>query len=93
MDSFDFLEVVEGNLLWEETKDDTLLNWLAWFTANQMMSTGNMKKGTDALKLKKGLYQSADDIAEEQEQTAEKANKDAQDERDKLIKRFGLPKT
>jgi hypothetical protein len=90
MDCFDFLERVEGALLWQEQKDDTMLNWIAWFTANQMMSTGNMKKGTDALKIKKGLYQSAEDVAEEKDNTQDKKKKDADAERDKLKARFNL---
>jgi hypothetical protein len=90
MDCFEFLERVEGNLLWHDEKEDTLLNCMAWFTANEMMSSGKMKKGTDALKLKKGLYQSAEDIAEEREHTKEKVKKDVQNERDKLIQRFNL---
>lgn len=90
LDSFDFLERVEGALLWHEYELDEMLNNFAWFTANQMMSTGNMKKGTDALKLKKGLYKSLEDIQDEQIETAEKKKKDAQEERDKLMKRFDL---
>lgn len=89
MDCFEFLEIVEGNLLWHEHQMDELLNNFAWFTANQMMSTGNMKKGTDALKLKKGLYKSLEDVAEEQSKKANK-KKNAQAEREKLIKRFNL---
>jgi len=95
MDSFDFLEKVEGALLWHEYKLDEMLNNFAWFTANQMMSTGNMKKGTDAMKLKQGLYKSLEDIEEEQdseESKADKAKKSAEDEKAKLIERFKLNK-
>lgn len=89
LDCFDFLERVEGALLWHEYQLDETLNNFAWFTANQMMSTGNMKKGTDALKLKKGLYQSLEDRAEEV-QAEEKKAIDVQAEKDKLKQRFNL---
>ena len=89
MDVSEFLERVEGCLLWHEYQLDEVLNNQAWFTANLMMASGNMKKGTDALKLKKGLYKSLEDI-EEEINKAKNAEKDAESERAKLIKRFNL---
>ena len=87
MDVFEFLERVEGCLLWHEYQLDEHLNNHAWFTANLMMSSGNMKKGTDALKLKKGLYKSIEDIENENNKTHKRT---AQDEKNRLIERFKL---
>jgi hypothetical protein len=90
MEAFDFLERVEGALLWQEQKEDNMLNWFAWFASNQMMATGNMKKGTDALKLKKSMYQSLEDVAESQVDEKEKKKKDAEAEKAKLMQRFNI---
>lgn len=91
MDLFEFMERVEGSLLWHEQVYDTMLNWMAWYTANIMMSSGNMKKGTDALKLKKNLYKSIEDIKEEEaKKDKEKAKKSVEKEREELIKRFNI---
>lgn len=90
MDCFDFLETVEGNLLWHEFKVDETLNNFAWFTANQMMATGNMRKGTDVLDLKKDLYKSLEDIEDEKPKTIAEKVKDAEDEKEKLKARFNL---
>jgi len=90
MDVFEFLERVEGNLLWHEYQLDELLNNQAWFTANLMMSGGNMKKSTDAMKLKKGLYKSLEDVEEEKTPKVKKV-KDYEAEKAKLLKRFDLP--
>lgn len=89
MDVFEFVERVEGALLWHEYQLDELLNNQAWFTANMMMSSGNMKKGTDALKLKKGLYRSLEDIEEESKKKVN-AKKDAEAEKAKLMQRFNI---
>ena len=89
MDVFEFIERVEGCLLWHEYQLDEHLNNHAWYTANLMMASGNMKKGTDALKLKKGLYKSLEDFEAEKQKTA---IKNAETERAKLIKRFNLDK-
>jgi hypothetical protein len=89
MDVFEFVERVEGCLLWHEYQLDEILNNHAWFTANLMMASGNMKKGTDALKLKKGLYKSLEDIEEESKKKVN-AKKDVEAEKAKLIKRFNL---
>ncbi|MED4827692.1 hypothetical protein [Bacillus atrophaeus] len=89
MDCFEFLERVEGSLLWHEYQLDEQLNNQAWFTANLMMASGNMKKSTDALKLKKGLYKSLEDL-EEESKTKVAVKKDYEDEKAKLLGRFGL---
>ncbi|MCY8439225.1 hypothetical protein MOC93_21290 [Bacillus haynesii] len=89
MDAFEFLERVEGSLLWHEYQLDELLNNQAWFTANLMMSSGNMKKSTDALKLKKGLYKSLEDVEEERKPKVT-VKKDYEEEKTKLLGRFGL---
>lgn len=85
----DFLDQVEGCLLWESTKQESLteglLDWLSWFTANVMLSSGNYKKGTDPLTLKKGLFQTAQERAEE---TVEAET--FEDSKAKLLKRFDL---
>lgn len=87
LDIFEFFERVEGALLWHEYEADVYLNNQAWYTANLMMATGNMRKGTDALKLKKGLYESLEDIAE---QSQEKVQKNVEDEKAKLIEIFNI---
>lgn len=89
MDVSEFIERVEGCLLWHEHQLDEHLNYHAWYTANLMMSSGNMKKGTDALKLKKGLYKSLEDLENEKPRAVKR---DAEAERAKLIKRFNLDK-
>ncbi|KAA6454980.1 hypothetical protein [Bacillus atrophaeus] len=89
MDCFEFLERVEGSLLWHEYQLDEQLNNQAWFTANLMMASGNMKKSTDALKLKKGLYKSLEDLEEENKPKVT-VKKDYEDEKAKLLGRFGL---
>ncbi|EIM12318.1 hypothetical protein [Bacillus atrophaeus] len=89
MDCFEFIERVEGSLLWHEYQLDEQLNNQAWFTANLMMASGNMKKSTDALKLKKGLYKSLEDL-EEESKTKVTVKKDYEDEKAKLLGRFGL---
>ncbi|ASS71697.1 hypothetical protein BaGK_12380 [Bacillus atrophaeus] len=89
MDCFEFIERVEGSLLWHEYQLDEQLNNQAWFTANLMMASGNMKKSTDALKLKKGLYKSLEDL-EEESKTKVAVKKDYEDEKAKLLGRFGL---
>lgn len=70
-----------------------MLNNFAWFTSNQMMATGNMKKGTDALKIKKDLYRSLEDLEEEQTKDKDQGKKDVESEKAKLIQRFGIGKT
>lgn len=87
MDVLEFLERVEGSLLWHEYELDEMLNNQAWYTANMMMASGNMKKGTDALKLKKGLYMSLEDMEAEAKKNTKK---DAEAERAKLMQRFKL---
>lgn len=87
MDIFEYMERVEGCLLWHEHELDEVLNLQAWYTANLMMASGNMKKGTDALKVKKGLYQSLEDIEDEAKKNIKK---DAEAEKVKLMQRFGL---
>lgn len=86
---YEYLERVEGNLLWHEYQLDELLNNQAWFTANLMMASGNMKKGTSALDLKKGLYKSLEDI-EEETKPKEQIKKDVEAEKAKLMKRFNI---
>ena len=87
MDVGEFLERVEGALLWHEYQLDEQLNNQAWYTANLMMSQGNMKKGTKVMDLKKGLYKSLEDVATE---TRIAPKKDAHAERAKLMQRFGI---
>lgn len=67
-----------------------MLNWMAWNTANQMMSTGNMKKGTDALTLKKGLYKSLDDVKEDRVNGTLDKKQVAEAEKAKLMQRFKI---
>lgn len=86
MDAFEFLERTEGAMLWHEYQLDEQLNNLAWYTANLMMSSGNMKKGTDALKIKKGLYRSLEDVESEKPTP----QKDVSSEKAKLLDAFGL---
>lgn len=89
MDMFEYLERVEGNLLWHEYQLDELLNNQAWFTANVMMASGNFKKGTSPLELKKGLYKSLEDLAEENK-PKDQIKKDVEAEKAKLMQRFNI---
>lgn len=87
----EFMEQVEGCLLWEQEKRrntvENALDWLSWFSANIMVSTGNFKKGTDPLQIKKGLYQTEADREQESEKSVEK---DFETGKAKLMERFGL---
>lgn len=94
LDVSEFLDMIEGKLLWEERdltfeaqKQDSTLDWIAWFAANIMQSSGNYKKNVDSLKLKEGLYQTE---AERTANSAEVKQKDAAEEREKLMQRFNL---
>lgn len=93
MDMFEFLERVEGALLWHEFEMDEHLNNQAWYTANLMMASGNLKKGTDVFDLKKGLYKSLEDREDEAipaEVKLAQRKRDAEIEKAKLMKRFNL---
>ena len=87
MDVHEFLDRVEGALLWHEYQLDAQLNNHAWYTANLMIISGNMKKGTDAFTVKKNLYRSLEDL-EEAKKTPEV--KDAKAEKEKLLQRFKI---
>lgn len=95
MDSEEFLERVEGNLLWQDDRlfnydkplQDSLLDYLAWFSANIMHSSGNFKKGTSADDLRRGFYQSEQELKEEENK--DKAV-DVKTEKEKLAKIFNL---
>jgi len=91
LDSFDFLEMVEGSLAWNEHKTDDMLDWFSWFTANQMVATGNFKKGTEPEKVKESLFVNSETARKTMLITKEDRLQDAQTEKDKLIKRFNLP--
>lgn len=88
MDSEEFLEMVEGALLWFEESIDIQLDQQAWYTANMMMATGNMKKGTKVLELKDNLYKSV--TAVDELSSKEKMKAKAEQERAKLRERFNL---
>lgn len=87
----DFLEQVEGCLLWEEEKqlssNEELLDWLSWFSANIMLSSGNYKKNTDPLEIKKGLFTSR---AESEESNKVSAKEEFETGKAKLLERFKL---
>lgn len=97
MDLQDFLAKVEGCLLWEEDRFnahrdlhtsilESQLDWLSFFTANLMVSSGNYKR-PDIMKMKEGLFQTEAAI-----KAAESVDvkKDVAAEKAKLIKRFNL---
>ncbi|MFG3611445.1 hypothetical protein [Rummeliibacillus stabekisii] len=85
----EFLELLNGHLLWYERDLDARFNQLAWYSANIMLSSGNMKKGTNPVELKKGLYESVEDLQETQAPKETKRKK-AEEEKEKLLKRFDL---
>lgn len=64
MDLGEFVQRVVGNLLWnaryKEEQTTELLEWLAWYTANIMKSSGNYKKSVSAEDIKKGLFNVGD---------------------------------
>lgn len=82
--------MVEGHLAWHEHKTDEMLDWFAWFTANQMVSTGNFKKGTKTDRVKESLFVSAEQHRKDAQITKQDQVKDAQEEKEKLMKRFNL---
>lgn len=61
MDVAEFVQLVDGAMLWEMEKEDRLFSQFAVFTAQQMLATGNLKKNTDIKKLVNSLYQSYTD--------------------------------
>lgn len=94
LDAFEFLDIVEGKLLWEERElkivaqqQDSQTDWIAWFTANIMQSSGNYKKNVDALKIKEGLYQTEAELAEQSKEVKER---DAKAEKAKVMAVFDL---
>ncbi|WP_407708526.1 hypothetical protein ACIU4M_00760 [Bacillus altitudinis] len=93
MDLFEFVERVNGALLWHEHQLDETLNNFAWYTANLMLSSGNFKKGANPLEIKKSLYKSIEDHEDETRSAelkrAEQVRK-ATEEKARLIERFGL---
>lgn len=71
LDAFEFLDIVEGKLLWEERElkivaqqQDSQTDWIAWFTANIMQSSGNYKKNVDA-KAEKAKVMAVFDLSED----------------------------
>ena len=60
LDVRDFLDMVNGTLLWErdmeEAKLDVWFDQLSHFTANIMLSSGNYKKSTKLERIKESLY-------------------------------------
>lgn len=91
MDLSEFVDRVSGGLMWEEQRQERLqdrfLDWLSFFTANIMLSSGNLKKGTDAIKLKEGLYKTREEFEREQKESKAKS---VAEQREELIKRFEL---
>lgn len=92
LDAFEFLEMVEGSLAWHEQERDDLLEWLAWYTANSMVSTGNFKKGTKVEDIKDSLYISAEKARSDQLGTEADRVADIKAEKERLAKRFNLSK-
>lgn len=95
MDCEEFLERVEGCLSWQQDRlfnydkplQDSLLDYLAWFSANIMHSSGNFKKGTNPDEIRKGFYLSEQEIKEEQ---SKDKVKDVKAEKEKLARIFNL---
>ncbi|MGE6629612.1 hypothetical protein [Bacillus sp. NPDC077027] len=93
MDLFEFIDRVNGALLWHEHQLDETLNNFAWYTANLMLSSGNFKKGANPMEIKKSLYVSIEDHVEEaksEELKRAEQIKNVNEEKARLIKRFGL---
>lgn len=69
MELGDFVARIVGNLLWnaryKEEQMTELLEWLAWYSANIMKSSGNYKKSVSAEDIKKGLFTLTDTETEE----------------------------
>lgn len=60
IDVRDFLDMINGALLWERDMEENRLDiWfdqLSHFTANIMLSSGNYKKSTKLERIKESLY-------------------------------------
>lgn len=97
MDLGEFLLLVEGNLMWQEEKlkvDMTLteyhIDFMSWFSANIMLSSGNFKKGTSPVDIKAKLFQTE---AERLQEAEEKSPKSVAEEKERLRKIFKLNKS
>lgn len=90
----DFLDMVEAKLSFNMHKQDEDLEWMAWFIANVMLSSGNMKKGTKADKLSKSLYLPYEYRLKEWEKEQKKktpvGEKEVNKQREELMKKFNL---
>lgn len=82
--------MVEGHLAWHEQDRDDLLDWLAWYTANTMVSSGNFKKGTKVENIKDSLFVPAEKARKDQLTSQADKVADVEAEKARLAKRFNL---
>lgn len=91
LECVEFCEFVYHKHLYVEKALDRELQYQAWFTANQMLSSGNYKKGTKAKKLADGLYVPLEDRIKQQEEKERKRSKEyVEEEKEKLMNAFGI---
>lgn len=88
----EYVDMVDAKLSFKQEELDAQLEWASWFTANLMMATGNMKKGTKANKLAKGLYVPIEDRRKETEKVKEKHLTEDQllQKRNELMNKFKI---
>lgn len=87
-----FLIETEAKLLYNDKRDseklDSLLEWLSWFTANEMVATGNFKKGTQPMDIKEDLYNVNKN--DNEDESGKDKKQQVQEDTETLRKRFGL---
>lgn len=92
----EFLERVAGKLLWNKEQQEQQLKaeleFSSWFTANIMQSSGNYKKGVDAVQLKESIYdpESMFNPESNKEKTEEEKKIEYSQGKQELLDRFGL---
>lgn len=94
IDVSDFMDMVEGKLLWTEEEiemrfkeQEHTLDWQAWFAANLMVSSGNFKKNVKPGDIKNSLFKTQEELKKESEVNKKR---DAEEERARVVKAFGL---
>lgn len=92
----DFLNMVNGKLLYETNYNDTRMDinlmWLSHFFACNMLASGNMKKGMTPEKIRKNyLYMTEDEREKETQPKVHKVDREKLEaEKEALRKQFNL---
>lgn len=88
----EFMDMVEAKLSYLQQEKDNQLEWASWFVANIMLASGNMKKGTQAMKIAKGLYVPLEEREKEEKEPKNRqlTEEELQQQRNDLLSKFNL---